>query len=150
MDAHQLDFPAGHFDLVFGAGILHHLDLDVALRELHRVLRPSGLFVFSEPLDNNPVGWLVRWLTPRARTEDETPFRFEHIASIRRWFDCELHFEQLLSVPVGLVSRALFKEPDNGLTRFAYSVDEFVQLRLPAAGPYFRKVTMVGRKRSHC
>jgi SAM-dependent methyltransferase len=146
MDAHKLAFPDAHFDVVFGAGILHHLELETALREIGRVLRPGGRIVFSEPLDNNPVGRLVRRLTPSARTEDETPFRFDHLATLGRRFECEFHYEQMLSVPAGILSRALFKSPDNPLTRLAFRCDELVQRGLPGVGPYFRKVTIVGRK----
>ncbi len=146
MDAHRLAFPDAHFDVVFGAGILHHLELEAALREVARVLRPDGEILFSEPLDNNPVGRLVRRLTPAARTEDETRFRHAHLATLRRHFACEFHYEQLLSVPAGVLSRALFRRPDNPLTRAAFRCDELLWRRLPGLGPYFRKVTIVGRK----
>lgn len=147
MDAHALDFPDGHFDAVFGTGILHHLDLGRALAEIRRVLKPDGIMVFGEPLDNNPVGRVVRWLTPKARTADETPLRHADLARIRQDFDCELHFEQMLSVPAGLVSRLVFRDPDNPLTRSALAADGFLRARLPALGPYFRYALIVGRPR---
>jgi SAM-dependent methyltransferase len=148
MDAHKLEFPDAHFDLVCGSGILHHLDLKIALPEIARVLRPDGIFLFSEPLDNNPVGHLVRRLTPEARTPDEEPFRFHQLELVRQHFDCEFHFEQLLSVPLGLVSRFVFKKPDNALTRLAFRADDAISSRLPRLGPYFRKVTIVGKQRA--
>lgn len=145
MDAHRLDFPDGHFDAVIGWGILHHLDLPRALDELRRVLRPDGVFMFSEPLDNNPVGRLVRRATPRARTVDERPFRAADLAEVRRRFRCEMHYEQLLSVPFGILSRLCFRgRPDNALTRAAHRADLALQ-RVPGLGGYFRKVTIVGR-----
>jgi SAM-dependent methyltransferase len=147
MDAHKLEFPNAHFDLVCGSGILHHLDLKLALPEIVRVLRPDGIFLFSEPLDNNPVSQLVRRLTPKARTPDEEPFRFHHLELLRQHFDCEFHYEQLLSTPVGLVSRFLFNKPDNILTRLAFQADEIICRCLPWIGPYFRKVTIVARQR---
>jgi SAM-dependent methyltransferase len=145
MDAHELQFPDGYFDAVCGCGILHHLDLDRALREIRRVLNPEGVMLFSEPLDNNPVGWLVRKLTPEARTEDETPFRPVHLATLQRHFDCKFHYEQMASVPFGLASRFLFKQPENVLTRAAFRFDEALQKVIPAAGPYYRKLTIIGR-----
>lgn len=43
MDAHNLQFDDGYFDLVVGDGILHHLpDLEKALAEIKRVLKPTG------------------------------------------------------------------------------------------------------------
>lgn len=50
-DAETLPFADESFDLVFGHAVLHHLpDLDRALSEFHRVLRPGGAIAFcGEP-----------------------------------------------------------------------------------------------------
>jgi ubiquinone/menaquinone biosynthesis C-methylase UbiE len=50
-DAEALPFEDRSFDLVFGHAVLHHLpNLDVALSEFARVLRPGGMLVFmGEP-----------------------------------------------------------------------------------------------------
>jgi len=50
-DAETLPFEDESFDLVFGHAVLHHLpDLDQALSEFHRVLRPGGAIAFcGEP-----------------------------------------------------------------------------------------------------
>ena len=50
-DAEALPFADGEFDLVIGHAVLHHIpDLDLAFREILRVLRPGGRFVFcGEP-----------------------------------------------------------------------------------------------------
>ena len=149
MDAHALDYPDRHFDLVFGTGILHHLDLERALAEIARVLKPDGIVLFGEPLDTNPVGRVVRALTPRARTADERALRKPELARIARTFACTFHFEQLLSVPAGLVSRSLCASPDNPITRTAYRADELVRAHLPAVAPYFRKVLIEGRPQTH-
>jgi SAM-dependent methyltransferase len=44
-------FAAGSFDAIFVLGALHHLHphLDDAIDEVHRVLRPGGVFGFIEP-----------------------------------------------------------------------------------------------------
>jgi ubiquinone/menaquinone biosynthesis C-methylase UbiE len=45
-DAEQLPFDDSSFDLVFSWGVIHHTtDMDAALRELVRVLRPGGELV---------------------------------------------------------------------------------------------------------
>jgi SAM-dependent methyltransferase len=50
-DAAELPFDDGSFDLVFGHAVLHHLpDLEAAIREFRRVLRPGGVVAFcGEP-----------------------------------------------------------------------------------------------------
>lgn len=54
-DAEALPFPEARFDVVYGSSVLHHLELEAALREAHRVLRPGGRIVFAEPNIVNPM-----------------------------------------------------------------------------------------------
>ncbi len=47
-DAERLPFDDASFDLVVGHAVLHHIpDVELALREVLRVLRPGGRFVFA-------------------------------------------------------------------------------------------------------
>lgn len=91
MNAEAMTFPDDSFDLVFGSGIIHHLDVDRAYAEIARVLRPGGRAVFVEPLGHNPAIALYRRLTPAARTPDEHPLlrrdfrRFDAAFSITRY-----------------------------------------------------------------
>ena len=39
------------FDIVYGTGILHHLQINKCLDEIHRILKPNGSLVFIEPLE---------------------------------------------------------------------------------------------------
>lgn len=149
MDAHKLSFPDNSFDVVFGFGILHHLDYATALDEIWRVLRPGGRMIFNEPLDMNPVGVLVRKLTPRARTPDEAPIRREHLALFKERFDVDLHPQQFLSVPAGIVSRAIMKTPANPLMRTVFGLDR-VLAHAPGLRLWFRKAVITGTKGKAC
>jgi ubiquinone/menaquinone biosynthesis C-methylase UbiE len=72
-DAEALPFADGEFDLVIGHAVLHHIpDLDLAFREILRVLRPGGRFVFcGEPTARGDViarrlSTLTWWAAGRA------------------------------------------------------------------------------------
>ncbi len=85
-DAENLEFADATFDMVCGSGILHHLDLQRSLHEVHRVLREGGRGVFYEPVAHNPLLNLYRRLTPGSHTTDEHPLRMREIAGMRSVF----------------------------------------------------------------
>lgn len=87
MDAENLDFEDQTFDLICGSGILHHLDLERAYKELHRTLKPNGKTVFFEPLGHNPIINLYRNFTPAMRTEDEHPLLMDDIKLAENYFN---------------------------------------------------------------
>jgi len=59
-DAMNMPFDDETFDVVFGSSILHHLDFDASLREIHRVLKLGGRMVFAEPNMINPHIFLLK------------------------------------------------------------------------------------------
>jgi 2-polyprenyl-3-methyl-5-hydroxy-6-metoxy-1,4-benzoquinol methylase len=66
------------FDSVIGSSVLHHLEIEEALGEIHRVLKPGGSIYFTEPNMLNPqialqknVPWIKRKL---GDSPDETAF----------------------------------------------------------------------------
>ncbi len=87
MSAENLELPDASFDVAFGNAILHHLNLERALPEMARVLKPGGVAIFAEPLGTNPAINLYRRATPQFRTPDEEPLdlkKFERAVS--PWF----------------------------------------------------------------
>jgi SAM-dependent methyltransferase len=104
MDAEDMTFPPASFDLVFGRGILHHLDLERCFSSIARVLRPGGRAVFWEPLGHNPVLNRYREMTPEARTPDEHPLLASDFRLAERFFEInDVRFcglTTILSVPV--------------------------------------------------
>ena len=149
MDAHKLDFPDNTFDMVFGTGILHHLDTETAVKELYRVLKPDGEIVFGEPLARNPVGKIVRKLTPNARTPDEKPLDKKEFSIINTYFKMDNSFYQLFYVPVGVISKYLFKSAYNPLMRGADRLDHWIEkaFRKMSVGLYYRYVLIDGFSR---
>lgn len=74
----------GDFDLVYGNGIIHHLDTGRSAAEIRRLLRPGGRMVFYEPLGTNPAINLYRLLTPGSRSPDEHPLLPADLDILRR------------------------------------------------------------------
>jgi SAM-dependent methyltransferase len=77
-NASALSYPDGVFDSVVGSSVLHHLGIEEALREIHRVLKAGGTIYFTEPNMLNPqiavqknVPWVKRKL---GDSPDETAF----------------------------------------------------------------------------
>ena len=77
-NAHALSYAEAVFDSVVGSSVLHHLEIEEALREIYRVLKPMGTIYFTEPNMLNPqiaiqknIPWIKRKL---GDSPDETAF----------------------------------------------------------------------------
>jgi SAM-dependent methyltransferase len=77
-NAHALSHSEAVFDSVVGSSVLHHLEIEEALRDIYRVLKPMGTIYFTEPNMLNPqiaiqknVPWIKRKL---GDSPDETAF----------------------------------------------------------------------------
>lgn len=103
--AHQLPFPDDSIDVVFGMAILHHLNLKLVSREIHRVLRRGGRAIFKEPIRNSATLRFVRSLIPY-RQPDVSPFERpltdpEVTAFAEPFSACRRRAFQLPHVPLG-------------------------------------------------
>jgi 2-polyprenyl-3-methyl-5-hydroxy-6-metoxy-1,4-benzoquinol methylase len=77
-NAYALSYPDAMFHSVVGSSILHHLEIEEALRETRRVLKPGGTIYFTEPNMLNPqiaiqknIPWIKRKL---GDSPDETAY----------------------------------------------------------------------------
>jgi SAM-dependent methyltransferase len=77
-NAHALSYSEGVFDSVVGSSVLHHLEIEEALREIYRMLRPMGTIYFTEPNMLNPQIALqknIPWIKQKlGDSPDETAF----------------------------------------------------------------------------
>jgi len=146
MDAHKLEFPDDTFDVVFGREILHHLDYEVSAKEMARVLKNDGQIVFLEPLGRNPIGKFVRWRTPDKRTAFEKPVDKEEIEILEKYFDLDLTYQQLFTVPVGALSKLIFKSSENFLMKAIHNLDLIIEKATKRTnfGLWYRQVIIVG------
>lgn len=69
----------GPFDAVIGSSILHHLEVEPALRKILSLLKPGGRMSFAEPNLLNPQVWMERrfshWEMFSYTSPDEIAFR---------------------------------------------------------------------------
>ena len=86
MNAENLEFAPDSYDLICGSGILHHLDLNLAIDSIVKVLQPNGKAVFLEPLGHNFLINLYRHRTPSIRSEDEHPLLDKDLAFLGQHF----------------------------------------------------------------
>jgi ubiquinone/menaquinone biosynthesis C-methylase UbiE len=91
MDGERMTFADDTFDLGVEYGALHHVDLDVALRELARVLKPGAQMMCVEALKHNPLIHWYRRRTPHLRTEWEV----EHILGVDSLDVMRKHFSKV-------------------------------------------------------
>ena len=77
-NAYALSYSEGAFDSIVGSSVLHHLEVEQALLDAYRVLKPGGTIYFTEPNMLNPqialqknVPWIKRKL---GDSPDETAF----------------------------------------------------------------------------
>lgn len=81
---HDSGLPSQSFDVVFGAAILHHLDLDLALSETARLLKLGGFAIFSEPIRDSRLAKVARRIFPPTAPDIsplERPFATQELFS---------------------------------------------------------------------
>lgn len=161
--AESLPFADERFDVVFGRGTLHHVDVPASLREVYRVLKPGGVAVFSEPLADNPVLNIYRRLNRSIRSPLETPLRYRDLPRIGGSFDAYEHREFKFFAMVVLVwyycrskmagtfYTGWFRDLDGGIAcRRSYALSQRLDaifLRIvPRLGRWCWLTVIVGRK----
>lgn len=89
-NAYKTAFKPETFDFIVGSSSLHHLDVDIALKEFFRILKTGGGIMFTEPNMMNPqvalmknVPFIKRWA---GDSPDETAFFRWNIARKLRNF----------------------------------------------------------------
>lgn len=89
MDAEATEFPENYFDFAVVNGVLHHLNVEKAYRELARILKPQGEVICTEALRHNVFIHLYRKMTPHLRSSWEVNHILgkREIDRARQYFD---------------------------------------------------------------
>ena len=120
----QTKFNSNNFDIIYGTGILHHLNMSMCLDEIKRVLKPGGKLIFIEPLGTNPLINLYRKLTPKSRSEDEHPLvKLDFDLIEKKFINTKLKYYGFLT----LIFFPFYKSPKNSnIFKFLKIIDQFL------------------------
>ena len=137
MPGEDLTFSDNYFDLCLGSAILHHTDLNLAIQNIFRVLKPGGRAIFIEPLNQNIFLKSWRTLTPWRRSPVERALVNNDLKLIRKIFPgAKFHFFKFVSIFTG----GLFiMFPNSKLFYFINELFEKVDSKLIELCPSFGK-----------
>lgn len=86
-------YPKNMFDVIYGGGILHHLNIEAAGQELSRILKPDGVAVFSEPFRDAELMYIIKKVIlqmagskVQRTTNQETPVTRNRLQALRPYF----------------------------------------------------------------
>lgn len=87
-NAYKTKFKPNRYDFIVGSSSLHHLEVDSALKEFSRILKPGGGFMFTEPNMMNPQVALIKNISALKRRAGDSPnetafFRWEIAKKLR-------------------------------------------------------------------
>lgn len=129
MNAEDMTFEDDYFDVIYGTGILHHLDLDKSFSNIADKLKDSGTAIFIEPLGHNPLINGFRNKTPDIRTDDEHPLLMPDFKLAKKYFkkvEVEYFYLSTLGVPI------IFKKKQpEFLINFCNGLDKVIFTLLP-------------------
>lgn len=133
--AHDLPFPDGSIDVVFGIAILHHLDLKLVSREVLRVLKPGGRAIFQEPVRNSALIRFIRSLIPY-RAPDISPYERPLTDPELRTFAAPFASMRSRAFTLPFVPLAAFVPVVKQRMDRVYRADGALLRRFPALGYY--------------
>jgi 2-polyprenyl-3-methyl-5-hydroxy-6-metoxy-1,4-benzoquinol methylase len=117
-NCYETGFENNMFDIIYGGGILHHLDMDLAGRELGRILKSSGIAIFREPYRETKMMDVVKriillFIKKRVSetTEKEAPLKGNKIKKLKNYFECVSleYFDALSSLNLFIHSQKIKK-----------------------------------------
>jgi len=86
--AESIGFPVDRkFDMIYSGNLLHHVDIESAIKQFHQHLIPGGLLVTWDPLVYNPAINFYRSRAMEVRTKDEHPLSWNDLRLFNKYFN---------------------------------------------------------------
>ena len=148
MAAENLSYDDNFFDLIIGSAILHHTELDLALKNIHRVLKPNGKAIFIEPMNQNIFLRIWRKMTPNRRSPTERALIKSDLMLIEHVFrQARLTFFGLLSIfTTGLLAFFPQSRMIAVLNKWLHEIDRRIFQILPSLGRFGAVVVLELKK----
>lgn len=112
-NAYNTKFQDNSFDFIVGSSVLHHLELDKALQEFYRILKPGGKIFFTEPNMLNPQIMLQKNIPLLKKMAGDSP---DETAFIRFLLTKKLNknnFKNITTIPFDFLHPAI---PSNAIS----------------------------------
>lgn len=129
MAVENMAFKNNYFDAVFGNAILHHLDIETAIKEIYRVMKIYGKAMFNETSYLNPLFKILREFLPghfgipKKRTPHERPISYNDIDILKKIFR---EVEILRSYKFLSQAEEYLFSPDNLIAKYLNKIDNII------------------------
>ena len=97
------DIDQQSFDLIYCTGVLHHLNIETAMKEWCRILDRNGSVVMLEPMAYSPFVAIYRFFTPSMRSVDEHPLKPRDFKILHNYFEYVIFESYVLTSIASLI-----------------------------------------------
>jgi ubiquinone/menaquinone biosynthesis C-methylase UbiE len=128
MDCEKTIFPDNSFDMIFDYGTFSSIDINKAINEITRILKPEGYLICIETLGHNPI---INFMRRRsAKYGKRTQWASSHIMRINNWQHIQKMFVQsdirhfnILAIFFAPIMQFLPSKISSQILDFVWSVD---------------------------
>jgi 2-polyprenyl-3-methyl-5-hydroxy-6-metoxy-1,4-benzoquinol methylase len=151
--AEHLDYAAGSFDIIVGTDILHHVEIEPAIRECYRLLKRDGVAIFREHVEVPIFDYLRETRLVTAFVPKEKSFE-HHITEDERKLNAD-DLQTITTVFPGisiyrftLLSRfdRFTRKPNSNKPSILEKIDGFIFKMLPVLARFGGEVVLVLHK----